>query len=176
MPVSGHSDSFVESLVEAQFELYTYIVVLMGGTQEAQDVLQNTNRQIIKLAGERDDVKNFVGWAKRMAYYQVRTWRAKQRRERLVFDDDLFEQIAGQMSQREYPVSARMDALNKCLQRLSERMRELFWARHVDNIAVQELAAREGRTPESVSVTLHRVRHTLRECILKQLELERVGV
>lgn len=174
MSGSGHSDGFVEALVEAQFELYSYIVVLMGGTQEAQDVLQNTNRQIIRLAGERGDVENFVGWAKRMAYYQVRTWRATQRRERLVFDDEVFEQIAGRVSQREYPVTARMEALNMCLRRLSEKMRGLFWARHVDNVGVQELALQEGRSPESVSVTLHRVRQTLRKCILQ--ELKRAGV
>ena len=169
---AGSAD-FIGELMRVQFDLYAYIVLLLGGTDEAYDVLQETNQQIIRLEGQRDGVVHFLAWAKRMAYFQVRTWRTKQVRERLVFDDALFEQVAACVPEQAHPVSEKIHALNECLKKLPEKMRELFLSRHVDGVAVQVLAAWENRSPDGVSVTLHRVRAGLQECIRKKLTMER---
>lgn len=167
---------FIKALMGAQFDLYSYIVVLLGGTQDAYDVLQETNQQIIRLEGEREDLVNFLAWAKRVAYFQVCTWRSKQRRERLVFDDSLLEQVAAAASSPERSASDTVRALNECLKKLPAYMRELFTARHVDGVSVKELARRENRSPDGISVTLHRTRMALRECIKKSLLLGKLNV
>jgi RNA polymerase sigma-70 factor (ECF subfamily) len=172
---AGGSRDFISELVRIQFDLHAYIVVLLGGTQEAYDLLQETNRQIIRLEGQREGIVNFLAWAKRMAYFQVCTWRKKQARERLVFDDALFEQVAAAVPAEQPPANRRIHALNECMKKLPEKMRELFMARHVDNVPVRTLAEREGRSPDGVSVTLHRTRLALRACIEKRLLLERVN-
>lgn len=173
--VAGATD-FIKALMRSQLDLYAYIVVLLGGTQDAYDVLQETNQQIIQLEGERQGLVNFLAWAKRVAYFQVCTWRTKQRREKLVFDDALLEQVAEAVSGTERSADDMIHALNACMRKLPERMREMFVARHVDGVTVQELARRESRSPDVISVTLHRARVALRECIRKRLIMDRVNV
>ena len=179
MADSGHSvdgvSDFIKALMRAQFDLYSYIVVLLGGTRDAYDVLQETNQQIIGLEGEREGLVNFLAWAKRVAYFQVCTWRAKQRRERLVFDDALLDRVAAAAASPERPAGDMVHALNECLKKLPARLRELFAARHVDGVTVRELARRESRSPDVISVTLHRTRAALRECIMKSLIMDRVN-
>lgn len=164
--------NFIGELMRIQFDLHAYIIVLLGGVQDAYDILQETNQQVIRLAGQREGIVNFLAWAKRLAYFQVCTWRKKQSRERLVFDDALFEQVAAAIPETQPSASRRIQALNECLKKLPEKMRELFLARHVENVPVRALAEREGRSPDGVSVTLHRTRLALRECIEKQMVLE----
>lgn len=172
---AGRVRDLVSELMRIQFDLHAYIVVLLGGTQDAHDLLQETNRQIIELEGQREGIVNVLAWAKRLAYFQVCTWRRKQTRERLVFDDALFEQVAAAVPEERPAASRRIHALNECLKKLPEKMRELFLARHVDNVPVHVLAGREGRSPDGVSVTLHRTRLALRDCIEKRLVLEQVN-
>jgi len=176
-PAAGSDGArdFVGELMRIQFDLHAYIIVLLGGTQDAYDILQETNRQIIRLEGQRDGIVNFLAWAKRLAYFQVCTWRKRQSRERLVFDDELFAQVAAAVPEERPSASRRIHALNECLKKLPEKMRELFLARHVDNVPVQVLAGREGRSPDGVSVTLHRTRLALRDCIDKRLILEQAN-
>ncbi len=166
---------FIGELMRAQFDLYAHIVRLMGGSEDAYDVLQETNQQILRLDGQRDGVVHFLAWAKRMAYFQVRTWRTRQRRDQLILDEALFEQMAAYVAAEEHPVSERVHALNECMKKLPDKRRELFLARYVDGAAVQDLAARENRSPDSLSVTLHRIRVALRTCITKRLMAEQTN-
>jgi RNA polymerase sigma-70 factor (ECF subfamily) len=172
----GQPGTLVKDLMQVQFDLYAYIVVLLGDTQEAYDILQETNQQVIQIEGERQGIVHFLAWAKRIAYFQVCTWRTKQRRERLVFDDEVFERVAGAAADTERPANERIHALNECMKKLPEKLRELFMARHIDGVSVRELAAREGRSSDGLSVTLHRTRQALRACIRKRLVLEQSHV
>jgi RNA polymerase sigma-70 factor (ECF subfamily) len=56
-------------------------------------------------------------------------------------------------------------ALQRCLGRVTPRLRELLHQRYVERRAVKDLAAELSRTETWVSVTLHRARAFLRDCL-----------
>jgi len=55
--------------------------------------------------------------------------------------------------------------LQRCLEQVTPRVRELLQRRYVERIAVKQLALELAHTETWVSVTLHRTRAFLRECL-----------
>lgn len=65
-----------------------------------------------------------------------------------------------------------VEALKKCLGRLSERSRRLVSAHYVDGSTSAELAGREGLTSSGIRNLLCRARQALRDCLRRTLGLE----
>ena len=55
--------------------------------------------------------------------------------------------------------------LTSCLKQLGERVRHMVWRRYVEGDAVEVIALQEQRSPNAVSVALHRARQSLRKCV-----------
>ena len=82
------TDIFVEMFTANQSQLYNYIYSQTGRVDQAKDILQETNRKLWQLREEFDYRREFLPWAFTVAYNQVRAFRSKTKRERLVFQDD----------------------------------------------------------------------------------------
>lgn len=88
------SPSFVRALTNAQLDLFASICVMLGNREAAKDVLQDTNVALMKHALEYDDNRAFLPWAKAFAFNQARTYRKRESRSPMVFDDDLVTAVA----------------------------------------------------------------------------------
>ncbi len=86
--------AFVRLMTDAQFALFSYILLLVGDSSDARDVLQDTNLTILRNASHYRPGTLFIAWAKTLAHYQVLTYRKKKSRDRLVFDDEVFLRLA----------------------------------------------------------------------------------
>jgi RNA polymerase sigma-70 factor, ECF subfamily len=60
---------------------------------------------------------------------------------------------------------AFVGALQQCLSNLSERLRQIFLLREIEDCLIADIAAQLGMTETNVRVTLHRARVLLRDCI-----------
>lgn len=156
-------------LTQAQGDLFVYICALTGNAEAARDVLQNTNLTLCREAERFDSSRPFLPWARTVAYYQVLSWRKRQVRERLVFDDQVLEEVAVVLNDEPVAPHAQLDALEGCLKKLPVRMRELFEARYVCGATVNALASACGRAPNAVSASLYRIRQLLSACVEETL-------
>jgi RNA polymerase sigma-70 factor (ECF subfamily) len=156
---------FDRELTQSQSDLFVYISALTGSAEAARDILQETNLVLCRESGRYDTSRPFLPWARTVAYYQVLSWRKRNYRERLVFDDALLEDIAESLNGETAVPHAQLDALAGCLKKLPERMRSLFEARYAKGLRVDELAAACGRAPNAVAASLYRIRQLLRACI-----------
>ncbi len=84
---------FLSLLMENQRGMYALICSLLGGSEHANDVLQETNVVLWEKAGEYDAARPFRPWAFRFAHNQVLAFRKKMQRDRLVFDDQMLMEI-----------------------------------------------------------------------------------
>ena len=169
---SGPTPEFLLLLTSHQSSLYAAITALLGGVEGAQDVLQETNIVLLEKAGEFDPARPFVPWALAFAKFQVLAWRKRQTRDRLVLDDDLFAVLADRLAADTVSPSHRLDALEKCLNKLPVDARQLVDARYINGDPVQEIASRLGRSVNVVSVSLFRIRKALLDCIRATLAAE----
>lgn len=159
------SEQFVSQLAACQSRVYAYITTLVHDPAAAQDILQETNLVLCRKAVEVTDDMDFVGWACRIAYYQVLAHRRDSGRDRHRFDDALLGQLAERSAARSAAFEQRSLALRTCMAKLTESQRDLLHRRYNDNQSVKAVADSLDRPAGSIAQTLHRIRKTLLQCI-----------
>jgi RNA polymerase sigma-70 factor (ECF subfamily) len=108
---------------------------------------------------------NFMAWASRVAFYEVMHHRDRSKTGRnLPFSDETVHLLAETLapSDSKQPL---LTALEQCLGKLSEKHRELVVLRYTPGKSLIDHAASIGTTAESLRVTLHRIRQSLKRCI-----------
>jgi RNA polymerase sigma-70 factor (ECF subfamily) len=169
---SGPRPEFLLLLTSHQSTLYAAISALLGGVEGAQDVLQETNIVLLEKAGDYDPARPFAPWALAFARFQVMAWRKRQSRDRLVLDDELIAVLAERMAADSASPGRRLDALEKCLNKLPAESRTIVDARYIQGNPVHDIAAKLGRSVNVISVTLFRIRKTLLDCMRATLTAE----
>ncbi len=156
---------FVARLTASQGALYSFIVSLMGGLEQANDVLQETNLKLCRKAAQYDAEQPFLRWAYVFARNEVMSWRTRQARSRLVFDDELVTKIAAIFESVEGGAERELSALEKCVEKLPERQRALVASRYGRGEALQEIAARLDMPENAVAALFYRLRKALAKCV-----------
>ena len=160
-------EKIVGLIARHQPEIHRYILSLLPDRMLADDVAQETNLVLWRKAAEYDPAQPFLPWAFTIALYQVKAARRDAGRDRHVFDDSLVELLAAEC--REDHPGDLDQALEKCLQELPVRQRDLILARYAPGSSVQELAAARNQTPTALSLALMRIRKALETCIERKL-------
>lgn len=162
----------VRELTSLQRPLYLYIFSLVPLPSDADDLVQETNRVIWEKIGEYRPGTSFAAWAYKIAFFEVLTYRKRKRRESLRFSDELVEDLAGEVEQVLADSTPRRQALQECLQRMSEGNRQIVARRYLDGADVRSVAAAVGRSEKAVYHALARIRSWLLECVRKRLAVE----
>lgn len=170
------SETYIQSVIALQSQLYAYILTLLANTEAADDVLQETNLVLCRKADDFAAGTNFEAWAFRIARTQCMAYWKIRARDKVVLDEDAMSQIASRVEARLADVSDRTRALRQCLGELSPRQREMLEGRYAPNGSLKQLAQRLGRPEPSVSQTLYRIRQALLDCVRSRLAREEVGV
>jgi RNA polymerase sigma-70 factor (ECF subfamily) len=160
-------EEFIRDLTAAQSSLWGYVFSLLPDHAAAQDVLQQTNLTLWRKAGDFQPGTSFIAWASRAAYFHVLTYRRGMRRDRLVFNDEVFAYLAERQGERmaEGGPEGRLTALRGCLDKLPPHSRKLLESRYAPGASVKDLAEADGRSVAALSQVLYRIRETLLECI-----------
>lgn len=166
------TEQFVSLLAGAQNRVFAYIVSLLGDPNWADDVLQETNLVLWRKAQEYKPGTPFDAWACRVAYFQVLAARRDAGRDRLLFDDNMLESLAGQAEQRAGTWDDFRSALRVCLEKLSGPQRDMLRRRYGEGITVTEIAKQDNDSSGAVSSALYRIRQSLMTCIRRTLRQE----
>jgi RNA polymerase sigma-70 factor (ECF subfamily) len=167
------SAEFVSLLTGHQPDLWSYLITLMPGDPDTADVLQKTNLVLWTKRQDFEPGTNFRAWAFAVARFEVLAHLKKRKREGIVLlDDDLLDMIAQEAPDALAASDRRLAALERCLHKLRPQDRELLDHRYRSNVGLDEFAARVGRSVSALSVTLHRLRGSLRKCVQDQLVRE----
>lgn len=157
--------AFMAVVTNAQSSLYAFICSLLGNSENARDVLQNTNLVIWEKAGEFDRNRDFKAWAFKIAYLQVMAFRKTQSRDRLVFDDQFMAGMADEVAKRNEQLEDRLEALDRCIERLPKHHQQVVRKRYALGMAVQDIADQVGQKANALAVLLYRVRKALATCV-----------
>lgn len=163
---------FAQRLAAAQSSLYAFIVSLLGGRQEAADILQETNLKLCREFHRYDAARPFLPWALTLARFEVMAWRSRQSRSRLVLDDDVAERLADALMTPAADTSRELAALEECLQKLPGPQRALVDERYGSGTPVRTMAGRSGQGENALAALLYRIRRALHECITATLAKE----
>ncbi len=161
---------FVRQLTEHQGDLWAFIIAQLPGSPDVADILQKTNLTIWTKQKDFTPGTNFRAWAFTIARYEVLAHLKRHKRSNwLVFDDELIETIASEVETHIPASNHRLQALETCMAKLKPNHQELLKYRYRGEGGLASHAKREGRSVSSLSVTLYRIRTTLRKCIQAEL-------
>ena len=165
----GQSEEFVRELTGCQDALFAFILSLLPVDDAARDVLQDTNVVLWRKAGDYQSGTRFLSWAFKVARLEVRAYYKKAARDRHVFDDSLLDSFADEAERRASDSGHPVRELEHCVKQLTDHQRELLAERYAPGSSVTAMAENRQQSPAAVSVTLSRIRRTLRECVSQRL-------
>lgn len=165
------SAEFVSLLTEHQADLWAYIISQLPGSPDVGDILQKTNLALWTKQSDFEVGTNFRAWAFTVARFEILSHLKKHKRGNwLVFNDDLIDTIATESPEAIPDSSTRLQLLEECMQKLRPNHQELLNHRYQSKEGLESYSRQCGRSVSSLSVTLHRVRTTLRKCIQTGLD------
>jgi RNA polymerase sigma-70 factor (ECF subfamily) len=161
-------EAFVQLLTSEQTSLFRYIVTLLGHTNDANNVLQQTNLVLWRKASDFAFGSNFHVWAKKIAYYQTLAFLRDRKRDKHIFDEALLEQLASEPDTVDE--DERRVALRHCLGSISSDSLDLLQQRYGPGRSIHEIAKAQHKSDSAIKMALLRIRQSLIRCIEGQLE------
>lgn len=172
-PSPEQEKEFVSLLTAHQSLIRAYVISLLPGLPEAEDVIQSTNEVLWTKRSSFTLGTNFKAWALTTARFQVMALQQKLRRDRRApLDEDVLELIAKQAETVEAPeLNHRLGELNECISQLQVKDQELVLHRYWKNTGLSAYARASGRSVGALKVALYRVRQSLRDCMIEKMRL-----
>jgi RNA polymerase sigma-70 factor (ECF subfamily) len=168
----------LEALVRThQAEVYTYIHYLGAPPDVAEDLAQETFLVAFRKAVPPDVVERSkqAAWLRGIARNLFLQYCDRKRTSRVKADSESVERAEavwqGQFLRDDDGLDY-MEALGKCLERLSEDHRRALDLRYTQNKSRTEMASLLNMTEDGIKSLLRRIRASLADCIRKRLQIE----
>ncbi|MCG8587479.1 MAG: sigma-70 family RNA polymerase sigma factor [Pirellulales bacterium] len=165
-------EEFVGLLVKHQQSLFSYIRTLVPQHADAEDLLQQVSLVLWRKFDDFEPGSEFLAWSCRVAYFEVLNFRRRQPSGEVAFSADFVEHLASAWAERSDQLADERTALEHCVEQLSPADRHLVTLCYDGQHATKEVAEQLGRSPDSVYVSLHRIRRWLGDCIRRVLSRE----
>jgi RNA polymerase sigma-70 factor, ECF subfamily len=164
-----HSE-FAELLREAHHELFGFIFAMLQNRADAEDIYQQTSMVLWRKFATFEPGTNFVAWAIRVAQFEIKDYVKARRRRKVFFNDEILDAIAEryQAESSEFR-ERRLEALANCIDKLSERDRNLLNNCYAVERDYSKIARAEGKTLGAVYQAICRIRKALHMCVQRSL-------
>lgn len=171
---SQETRDFVRLLISHQPALRGFIISMMPGSSDIQDVLQDTNVVIWEKMESYKPGTNFRAWTFAIAKNVMRSHHNRLKRDcKPEFDENLTDLIADTWFQRESAeLSQKEVAFDHCLRTLDQEEWALINARYSRHDSLEAHAAATSRPASTLRASLCRIREKLRACVSRRIKME----
>jgi RNA polymerase sigma-70 factor (ECF subfamily) len=166
--------TFLKLYLPLQSDLLGYILCTGVSPNSAEDVLQNAAIVLHKKFEQFEAGTNFRAWAYRVVRFEVLKMREWQAKQPMALSEEAMDRLEATALADERP-SPRLQALSRCLGRLTDKARSLVRMRYDQRLPVTAIADRLRRPVESIYTTLSRIRKSLQQCVQQAESREAVG-
>ena len=161
----ARTERFVALMNQHQARLGSFVESLVPDYQAAQDVLQDTNLILWRKREDFHEGTNFWAWVCSIAFHEVQHFRRSQSRSKLIFGDELTEQLADVSERRLESHEDRCRLLRICFEKLPERQQATVKQRYSGTVSIGDIARRQNMTTNAISKLLQRARASLLDCM-----------
>lgn len=171
-PPDLQHDQFLRLYAEQEQALHGYVRSMLPDRHESSEVMQEV---IVTLWQKFEGAEDFRKWAFGVTRMKVLHHLQRRKRDRLVFGDDLAQQLADRQEELESRHTTQREALEHCLEKLPQGQRELVITAYTKGTRMDDLAAQRGETAMAIYKKLHRIRQALLECVRRTLTQEELA-
>lgn len=158
-------------VVVRQFErpLRAWLAAQAPPGVDVDEIAQRTFIAAFTRLSDFEPGTNFPGWLFTIARYQLRTETTRLRRvadyHARYAPDLLQRELDRRGSERPELAASRLEHLETCLETLGEHVRRFVTWRYEEEIPLEEMASRSGRSVAAVKKQLWKLRQQLQQCI-----------
>lgn len=171
-----NDDATTEAMVQlarlwtsAMPTIESFVFAVVRDPHDRDDVIQATSEYLARNFDQFEPGTSFTGWAVTVARLRVRElWRDRSR-DRLMLTGDALEALAGVAPDFTTEQTDRQEALAQCMKHLQGNQRKLLELRYTKALETAAIAEKVGKSSNTVSAALLRVRKALRNCIEARL-------
>lgn len=168
MPPPQDETRFIEALTRHQPALEAFCHANLANREDAREVLQATCVKLWQKAKDWDPDSEFLPWAFTVARFMILSHYRDQKRDRLVFDEDVIQVMENEVMEAATNFDNRREALARCMRKLDQRQRALLHDHYNVSQSLREIAEASGRNLSAVKMTLLRIRQQLSACIERE--------
>jgi RNA polymerase sigma-70 factor (ECF subfamily) len=165
-------DTLVRLLLTHRAMVLGYLTSMVRDIHLAEDIFQDVALVVMRKGGVLGAAEEFPVWVRRVARLEAMNALRKRRQGLLPLSQAVLEQLESHWRTRDAESPAAVNALQRCMERLSERAQELVRLRYADGIKGKDLADRLARPLNTVYVSLSRVHRALADCVRMRLSAE----
>lgn len=162
-------DEFVSLFFASQSRILSYILSLVPNIGDSEDILQEVWNIMWRKYDQYEQGTDFAAWGKRIAHYLIIDHIRKKSLKHVIVNDKLFEIISEKASAESHREDRRMDALGKCLRKLSQKDRDLIKLRYFENVKPVEIAKNFKASINSIYKSLSYVHGKLLLCMKRTM-------
>ena len=164
---AGDADAYGGVVRAYRARLRAFLAGYVPRPEWVDDLAQQAFVSAYRALGNFEVGTDFYAWLRAIAYNHLRAELERARRRKRLERDYLLEVTAGELSRRleEEPDEERIGALRECVGLLSGAARELVRRYYGEGVSLGTLGEALGRTPESLKVSLFKIRARLKKCI-----------
>ncbi len=171
--VSPTQEAFIELLAGCQPRVMGCIYALVHNMQDTEELYQQACLVMWQKFASFQPGTDFAKWACSVAYLEVMNFQRQRRSRSALFSPDFLQQFAAwELAEPAADDDRRNRALRGCIERLAGSDRQLLDERYANDQPLAKIAQRLGRTPQSISNSLGRIRAALHECVRRTLATE----
>ncbi len=150
-----------------------YIYTLTGSVSEIDDLLQQVSLIAWQKFASYEAGTDFFRWVSRIAHLEVLQHFRKQKRI-AVPSQELMDSLAEETEKMFIQLNSQGEMLNQCLKKLKTEDQELVYLRYHDEVSIQEIAHRIGRSGSAVYKAFHRIHEQLYQCVKRHLSEQKL--
>ena len=166
-------ETFVRLVVSHQAALHAFVLALLPGHPDVDDVVQEVNSSLWKKRGEFSVGTNFKAWVFSIAKFKVMAlWRDQKRRKVWAVPEETLHLLIEDAAEVCYEAEdSRHVALRQCIEELHPQDRGLVLRRYFEDNSLKQVAFEVGRKADNLKGSLHRIRLALRACVRRKTGL-----
>jgi RNA polymerase sigma-70 factor (ECF subfamily) len=169
---AGDLEAFAELVRCHQHAVRACISSRMHSRSEAEDLAQETFLTAFRRLSTFDHSGSFRAWLRGIAHNQMRNHWRKHRATPVGAMAELDVLVAQYIDNEieDDHLADRLAALRVCIGKMGTEAATLVRWRYCERMPIAEICSRLDRKHSAVTMTLHRVRGSLRKCIEAQME------
>lgn len=145
--------------------LEAFVRSLVRDTHDVDDVIQQTGEYVAREFHKFEEGTSFTGWVITVARIRIHRLWQDRKRDKLILNSEAIDSLAEVAINLNGELPERQSALQDCVEKLQPNQRKMLEMCYLNNKKPAQIAEQLGRTANSVSASLMRIRKALKLCV-----------
>ena len=164
-------ERFTSLWLENQAAAAIFVRMSIHNRHDAEDLLQDVAKEAARSFSNYDPAKPFIAWLIGIARHLMYDYyRKNSRASTHLLSEEIMDTLVAAHILAADQVDERITALRHCMDRLTDRQRDLLKMRYEVGLNPESISKRTGASVTSINQLFYRIRKALANCIHQRLE------